>query len=107
MQIGPGGTLNSHLAAALRQKMHEAAHAYRAKDYGVWRLARREEEELRLRLTQMFAEVRGWKPAKAEFDFLTLGNGGTRTTGYWLTRLQNSPMIVTRAVLGHPYYSGL
>jgi hypothetical protein len=82
--------------------MHEAAQAYRAKDYGAWRHAQHEEEDLRLHLAQTFSEARRWRPAKAGFDLPTLARGGTSTD--WMTALQNSPVMVTRAVLDHPYY---
>jgi hypothetical protein len=44
--------------------MQKKAQAYRAKNWGgPWRLAQREEEDMRLHLVQTFAAARRWKPA--------------------------------------------
>ena len=108
MRVDPNGTSISRAADALRGKMQEAAQAYRAKNWGAWRLAQRGEEDLRRHLVQAFAEAHGWRPAKTGFDFPTLARGGCRTN--WEVRFQNlvdSEVIlprVTRETLDHPYY---
>ena len=108
MRVDPNGTSLSRTAEVLGEKMQEAAQAYRAKNWGTWRRAQREEEDMRLHLVQTFAAARGWKPAKTGFDFPTLARGGCRTN--WEVRFQNlvdSEVIlprVTREILDHPYY---